>query len=249
MGANIGNTRRLYTSVGWSYYLLYQDYEYGMQNKHENANYEELVDDAGNLLEISNLFSRSTYIQVADEYNELTIQKVDSTDETQSLEGAEFTLKRVVKDSVNGEITTYYEVTGNNDGNGNISYTGTWKAVTGNDTIPVITTDAEGKISLTGLIDGTYILTETKAPDGYQLLTSPVTFTVKSGVIAASTGNMVEYDSQNNVLKVKNSAGAVLPNTGGAGAYCYIFSGLLLMAGAVMYGYRLRRRRERRGLE
>lgn len=249
VGANIGNTRRLYTSVGWSYYLLYQDYEYGMQNKHENANYEELVDDAGNLLEISNLFSRSTYIQVADEYNELTIQKVDSTDETQSLEGAEFTLKRVVKDSVNGEITTYYEVTGNNDGNGNISYTGTWKAVTGNDTIPVITTDAEGKISLTGLIDGTYILTETKAPDGYQLLTSPVTFTVKSGVIAASTGNMVEYDSQNNVLKVKNSAGAVLPNTGGAGAYCYIFSGLLLMAGAVMYGYRLRRRRERRGLE
>lgn len=56
-----GVTRRLYTSVGWSYYLLYQDYDYGKNCHKDGAIYEDLEGK-----EISNLFSRSTFVQVSD---------------------------------------------------------------------------------------------------------------------------------------------------------------------------------------
>lgn len=57
-------SRRMYTSVGWSYYLLYQDYEYGIKDgvARPGANYTDLREYG----DISNLFSRSTYIQVTD---------------------------------------------------------------------------------------------------------------------------------------------------------------------------------------
>lgn len=71
-------TRRLYTSVGWSYYLLYQDYDYvydadgnlntdsdGNTVLTEGANYTDLREYG----DISNLFSRSTFVQVTDKKN------------------------------------------------------------------------------------------------------------------------------------------------------------------------------------
>lgn len=58
-------TRRLYTDVGWSYLEIYQDYEYG-KDAAGDAAYNKIVDENGNALEISNLFSRSVYIQVTD---------------------------------------------------------------------------------------------------------------------------------------------------------------------------------------
>ncbi|MCZ9313224.1 MAG: prealbumin-like fold domain-containing protein, partial [Methanocorpusculum sp.] len=48
-------------------------------------------------------------------------------------------------------------------------------------------------------------------------------------------------------VTVQNSAGYELPKTGGAGTTLYTLGGLLLMAGAVMYGCATRRRREGRG--
>lgn len=70
-----GDTRRLYTNVGWSYYELYQDWRWALgyvdiaSHKSENAAYTVLTDNGettDNLVEIANLFSRATYIQVTD---------------------------------------------------------------------------------------------------------------------------------------------------------------------------------------
>lgn len=73
---NNGDTRRLYTNVGWSYYELYQDWHWALgvdgnilSHKNESAAYTLLTDNGertGNLVEIANLFSRATYIQVTD---------------------------------------------------------------------------------------------------------------------------------------------------------------------------------------
>lgn len=58
--------RRLSTEVGWSYYEIYQNYEYG-SNMAGNSVYTDYFNDgAGGYLEIADLFSRSTYIRVAD---------------------------------------------------------------------------------------------------------------------------------------------------------------------------------------
>ena len=48
-------------------------------------------------------------------------------------------------------------------------------------------TDSDGKIPLKGFAAGTYKAVETKAPAGYKLLTTPVTFTI----VAGQTGNVI----------------------------------------------------------
>lgn len=69
-------TRRLYTDIGWSYLEIYQNYSYGSQNHVAGANYEEWSGD------ISNLFSRSVYIQVTDkQVSKLRISKTVSGNE------------------------------------------------------------------------------------------------------------------------------------------------------------------------
>lgn len=69
--------RRLYTTAGWTYYELYQDYDYGVRAS-GNANYTKLVNDDGSPQEIAHLFSRSTYIRVTDKKMEgdLEISKI-----------------------------------------------------------------------------------------------------------------------------------------------------------------------------
>lgn len=65
--------RRLYTTVGWSYYELYQDFEYGSEHS-GSANYTPLLNKDGTLQEIAHLFSRSTYIQVTDKKADGTLE-------------------------------------------------------------------------------------------------------------------------------------------------------------------------------
>lgn len=84
-----------------------------------------------------------------------------------------------------------------------------------------ITTDKTGIAQWDDLKIGTqYRLTETKAPAGYTLMTEPL-----------FTGTL-DSDSPDVTITACNSAGFVLPFTGGTGfTSCFLFAALALMAG------------------
>lgn len=110
---------------------------------------------------------------------------------------------------------------------------------------------ADGTITVKGLDAGTYYLEETKAPDGYTLLSDPVTITVGSTGTVTYTVDGAEVDASttNNQVKVENEPGYELPLTGGTGTYWYTMAGTLLIGGAAYLLYRnLRRRKGERQL-
>ncbi|MDY4677919.1 MAG: SpaH/EbpB family LPXTG-anchored major pilin [Bifidobacterium tsurumiense] len=111
-------------------------------------------------------------------------------------------------------------------------------------TVQDLTTDADGTIKLEGLDQGTYYIVETEAPEGYRLLGSPVTITVKATnldihtdeVKQAGTVYDIVYtvnDAANGQVEIKNYKG-FLPQTGGAGIVLLIGAGLLLIVGGAI---------------
>ena len=135
-------------------------------------------------------------------------------DKTLTLEGAEFELK-------NDDDNTVYK--GESDAKGIVEWTKDGKEFTG--VFP----------------DGSYTLTETKAPTGYALGNS-IIFTMKDGVpekMGSDTGTVVDgiitfyYD---------NTAIYALPSSGGSGIYKYLFGGVLLMMAASLIVYKNKRR-------
>ena len=89
-----------------------------------------------------------------------------------------------------------------------------------------VTTDANGTASFDGLANGTYHLVETKAPAGYNQMTE-----AKEVTVAGST-----TDSEKLSIKaeVANSAGTLLPSTGGMGTTVFYVLGAVLVLGAVV---------------
>ena len=103
-----------------------------------------------------------------------------------------------------------------------------------------------GEFTIKELEDGTYYLEEVSAPDGYILPESDVEFRIINGKITYTSVN--NKDSFNDTsMKIPNTAGEMLPETGGSGTTLLTIGGLLLMAGAVGGGYGLRRRRGKEG--
>ncbi|MGN1132948.1 MAG: isopeptide-forming domain-containing fimbrial protein, partial [Oscillospiraceae bacterium] len=189
----------------------------------------------------------------------LDVTKVDATDTTQKLSGAEFTLQNAA-----GE---YYD-----------SATKTWVAQE-----KKLTTDNNGAILAEGLKEGTYTLTETKAPNGHDLLASPIDFkivatyntndnnTVSGEWDGAATdalapiktlklykGNdafptegataidITEYTTEDGTenanvangnvdLQIANVAGKGLPSTGGMGrTILYVCGGIVVLGAGVL---------------
>ena len=109
-----------------------------------------------------------------------------------------------------------------------------------------------GTFSLGKLPEGVYFLKETKAPDGYKLLTDPIRITVtnnKVTVNGTSGANPEDVQPNNDgtyTITVSNSTGQELPHTGGSGTTLFTFGGLAILAGCLMAGYSMRRNRERR---
>ena len=95
----------------------------------------------------------------------------------------------------------------------------------------LITTPASGEVKIIGLSAGGYKLTETQAPDGYNLLPDPIGVEITAGENGAFT---VTYgDSGEGRIGVENLSGTEFPGTGGIGRTIFTISGSILMAGAL----------------
>ncbi len=237
-GLDSDGYRRLFTTVGWPYYEVYQDFDYGYeQAKKYGANYRNLHGT-----EITNLFSRSSYIRVTDTNDvSLKIKKVDSTNKEALLSDAQFRMYRL-----NADKNKEYYV---RDDQGNVSWN------TDVNTALVVTTSAENmaKADFKGLHDGIFYLEEIKAPDGYTMLSKPVEMKIEKAVMTliSSEGCSINEGELNNNLytftvTIPNSTGYELPAAGGSGTIIYTTGGILLILISLVCGYKQKRRSERR---
>lgn len=122
-------------------------------------------------------------------------------------------------------------------------YAGYWESYIGSDVTKKrndMETPASGQLVIMGLESGTYYLKETKAPEGYNLLVTPVEVVVGSGSTAfydndykTLSGDDVTYAVYN--ATVENNRGVELPSTGGEGTFWLITIGTLLVIGFAVF--------------
>ena len=87
-----------------------------------------------------------------------------------------------------------------------------------------------GKVRVVGLDNGVNYLEETKAPDGFNPITTRQKFTISDNNLdAIITGGIV---STNSGVQVINHTGTMLPETGGMGTVLFITIGTILVLGA-----------------
>ena len=106
-----------------------------------------------------------------------------------------------------------------------------------NGTITEVTTDEDGAAKFQGLDSGTYSLHETEAPAGYNLLKEDVTVTITAtygndGQITSSSATSANSGQYQQVQKIENKSGAILPSTGGMGTTLLYIIGAILVVGA-----------------
>lgn len=111
--------------------------------------------------------------------------------------------------------------------------------------VETLVTDANGKLNIKGLDVGDYLLTETKAPAGYNKLKDPITVTIKDVDVNGKVENIesTEIESGYVELNVENSQGVELPVTGGMGTILFTAGGILLIGGALVLLLIARRKR------
>ena len=131
-----------------------------------------------------------------------------------------------------------------------------FKKVNGKDELvevkKILSTNAEGTVfGFTGLDDGTYVLRETKTPDGYNSIEDQ-TFTISAEhdensddpKLTALTGDVasgsiinlgVMLEKGELSTDVVNNKGSVLPSTGGAGRVAiYVIGAILVIGGGIV---------------
>ena len=143
--------------------------------------------------------------------------KVDSTDETKKLEGAEFEVYRYAtaeEVAAGGDAITH--IPGVSGAVVKVSFFK--KEDLKGEKVTSVTSDKQGKVNICGLAYGEYFLVETKAPAGYNLLKEPVKLTIDGTTHTADK-----------TITVKNVNGSILPTTGGIGTTVYTVSGMLLL--------------------
>ena len=108
-----------------------------------------------------------------------------------------------------------------------------------------VTSDSNGYVYVNGLKNGTYTVTETGVPSGFQKI-EPFTVTLNEGTAkgdADSTDGVIEVNFNNAGEKIDPRVGQ-LPETGGAGTIALTAGGILLIVGGSVVAYRSFRREE-----
>jgi len=114
----------------------------------------------------------------------------------------------------------------------NVSGT-SYRPVVGTESGTYMESGSDGMISIKGLDAGTYYLKETKAPDGFNLLSGSVTVTISRTLNTTDVSNVTVNDaSSDTAIEVENSTGGLLPTTGGMGTRMFYAVGGTLTAGA-----------------
>lgn len=218
----------------------------------ESTETENGLDNKAYLIYNNNPYTDTGYREIPDEERVYTygIEITKTGDGNRKLEGAEFTLN-----PVKGNLLKFVK-----DG-------GVYRpALSGEENVTTtLVSDANGLITIKGLDLGTYILTETKAPEGYELPADPMTTIELIDEADPSTGKpdgildndvSTEYENTSNNDKdqvadgtidklVVNTKPGILPSTGGIGTAVFTVCGILLMAGAVLLMVVVSRRKNR----
>lgn len=97
-----------------------------------------------------------------------------------------------------------------------------------------------GKLTFKGLGKGNYTLTEVATIDKYNLLLSPVTFSIDYSLDEVTGSCTWSYSpgvsfTDNNKLTIENSKGSILPSTGGMGTKLFFIVGTVLAIGSGIY--------------
>ena len=93
-----------------------------------------------------------------------------------------------------------------------------------------LVSDGFGYININGLATGTYILKETKAPHGYNILTKPINIKVEQNTDGTKKITYDDVTDPVTQVKVENKSGTLLPSTGGMGTtLIYLIGGALVL--------------------
>ncbi len=152
------------------------------------------------------------------------LTKVDKSNTSKKLTGAEFTLY------LDEDLKNSIAFTGT-DGS-YIKRDGTEEDVT----VTTVKVDENGKLILKGLKTGTYYLKETKAPSGYNIQRDPFQIMIyNDNDFIATDRNEGRFENGLVTKNIENSNGFALPTTGDMGTILFAAGGVALVAlGAVL---------------
>ena len=164
-----------------------------------------------------------------------------------------------------GSYTKTSPVTGGGEGDTSDLYDDPLKKYTRSKTTETVTVtegvkatgmvDNDGILRFDGLAAGEYTIKELKAPDGYNLLATPVKITINWTAPVAPSAECVwtvtgedggdEAKVEDGIVKlsIENESGFLLPSTGGAGTTAFYIAGIILiLGGSVLFFIRKRTR-------
>lgn len=183
--------------------------------------------------------SETTHVTTTTKTYEIPVYKFTNTKDAsgntkkEPLPNAKFTLTKESE-------TTAIKLVKVSDADENNSYD-VYRVAMGSDTTGVIndgeiTTPSTGKFKIQGLDADTYDLTETKQPDGYNLLKEPIKIKIddETGKITYATKSATSLNSmpEGGNIEVENKSGSLLPSTGGMGTTLFYIFGAILVIGS-----------------